>query len=43
MDTMMHSENIKKRPIDLYELDEEYFIASEELNEAEKTLNEELD
>ena len=34
---------VKKRPIDLYELDEEYFIASEELNEAEKTLNEELD
>jgi hypothetical protein len=32
---------IKRRPIDLYELDEEYFMASIELNEAENPLNEE--
>jgi vesicle coat complex subunit len=29
--------------LDLYELDEEYFTESVELNEAEKPLNEELD
>jgi restriction system protein len=40
---MKYDIGVKRRPIDLYELDEEYFTASVELNEAEKPLNEELD
>lgn len=34
---------VKKRSLSLYELDEEYFSSSDELNEDEKVLHEELD
>lgn len=40
---MKYDIGVKRRPIDLYELDEKYFTASVELNEAENSLNEELD
>jgi hypothetical protein len=37
-----HGIGIKKRAIELYELDEEYFSTTEEQTEVEKTFDEEL-